>query len=315
MIRLVPGKVLKIVYVEIDRLRASDMPMRNYDVDEKSEDFRELVESVRRFGIIMPLLVQKCGNEYVVLDGNRRLRAAKRVGLEKVPCAVIVTEGETDTISVAYIANLFRKNPTPLEEAMFFKFLRDKHGLSIRDLASIVGKSVSYVHDRLSIVDNVEPDVGKMLAKSKKAISLVRHVRKVPKELQKRFVKEVMKLPENMQVQVAHRAAQMMTRSKSPVLLPKAAVDIAKKRVEAVREKRRVLIYLPEEIYSFLEEHYKDWGAKNVGQLARTIIIDWVERKRTLYEGGRLSDEEFLKRVKEILEKYPEPEVEYDGEA
>jgi ParB family chromosome partitioning protein len=112
---------------------------RNDMDDEKLE---ELANSIREHGIIQPLILTKEPNQdfYVLIAGERRLRAAKLVGLEAVP-AIVRQASDQERLELALIENIQRENLTALESAEAYQKLNDEFGLSHDQIADRVGKS------------------------------------------------------------------------------------------------------------------------------------------------------------------------------
>lgn len=115
------------------------------------QPLEELVESIKQYGIIMPLVVTKKGNGYELIAGERRLRASKIAGFEKVP--VIVREAkEQEKLELALIENIQRENLNPVEQAAAYKKLIDEFDLSQDDMAKRVGKARSSVANSLRLL-------------------------------------------------------------------------------------------------------------------------------------------------------------------
>lgn len=112
----------------------------------------ELAKSIEQHGIIQPLVLRKVGDKYEIIAGERRLKAAKMVGLTKVP-AVLMELNDKDSAEVAILENTQRTNLTPIEEARAYKKLLD-NGFLIQDqLASRMGKSQSTVSNKLRLLN------------------------------------------------------------------------------------------------------------------------------------------------------------------
>jgi ParB/RepB/Spo0J family partition protein len=113
----------------------------------------ELAENIRENGILEPLIVREIGeNQYEIVAGERRYRAATLVGKPTVP--VIVKEyDDQQSKLVAVIENLQRVDLDPLDEAYYFKFLSDNYNYSYRKIAGLVHRSYSYVNDRMRLLD------------------------------------------------------------------------------------------------------------------------------------------------------------------
>ncbi len=123
----------------------------------------DLVRSVREVGILQPLVVRRAGDGYELIAGERRLRAAQEVGLEKVP--VIVREaGEREALALALIENLQRSDLAPLEQAAGYQDLMERFGLTQEEVARSVGLSRSAVANTLrllSLPEEVKAQIGK----------------------------------------------------------------------------------------------------------------------------------------------------------
>jgi ParB family transcriptional regulator, chromosome partitioning protein len=114
---------------------------------------RELADSIQEHGILQPLLVRSTGlDRYALITGERRLRAAKLLGLETVP--VIVREmTDREQAEVALIENLQREDLSPVETARAFRTLMKEFGLSQKELSERVGKSPATISLALRLLN------------------------------------------------------------------------------------------------------------------------------------------------------------------
>jgi len=110
------------------------------EMDDISLD--ELANSIREHGIIQPLILTKdeTGDHYTLIAGERRLRAAKLVGLESVPC-IVRKASEQERLELALIENIQRENLSPLDSAHAYVKLQEEFGLTQDQVAERVGKS------------------------------------------------------------------------------------------------------------------------------------------------------------------------------
>lgn len=111
----------------------------------------ELAQSIREHGILQPLVVTQDGDRYELIAGERRLQAAKRAGLEKVP-VIVKSVGEQEKLELAIIENIQRHNLNPIEEAKAFLRLIDEFGLQQEAVAHKMGKSRSAVANTLRLL-------------------------------------------------------------------------------------------------------------------------------------------------------------------
>jgi ParB family chromosome partitioning protein len=124
-----------------------EQPRRHFD----EEALDALADSIRRHGLLQPLVVRRVAGRYELIAGERRLRAAMRAGLEKIP--VMVRDADPgDRLELALIENLQRENLTPLEEAEAYRHLVDQYGLTQEEIAERVGKSRPAVANTLRLL-------------------------------------------------------------------------------------------------------------------------------------------------------------------
>ena len=134
--------------VSPSEIRANpDQPRRHFD----EEALETLAASIRRHGLLQPLVVRRTATGYELIAGERRLRAAQRAGLETVP--VVFREADPqERLELALIENLQRENLTALEEAEAYRHLIDVHGLTQEQVAQAVGKSRPSVANALRLL-------------------------------------------------------------------------------------------------------------------------------------------------------------------
>ena len=124
-----------------------EQPRRHFD----AEALASLTASIRRYGLLQPLVVRRVGDGYELIAGERRLRAATEAGLEQVP--VVVRESPpAERLELALIENVQRQDLTPLEEAEAYRHLIDQYGLTQDDIAARVGKSRPAITNALRLL-------------------------------------------------------------------------------------------------------------------------------------------------------------------
>lgn len=147
----VPGDtMMKISDIEPNR----EQPRKNFD----KEALQELADSIKQFGIIQPIVVQKKDVYYEMIAGERRWRAAKLAKLKEVP--VIIKEySDREVMEIALIENIQRKDLNPIEEALAYKSLIDEYSLKQEELANRVSKSRTAIANSmrlLKLTDSVQ---------------------------------------------------------------------------------------------------------------------------------------------------------------
>jgi len=115
------------------------------------EPLRELAVSIRENGVIQPIIVEKNGERYSVIAGERRLRAAKIAGLEKIP-VVVRDYPPANVLQVALIENIQRENLNPIEEASAYDTLLKQTQINQEQLAERLGKSRSAIANSLRLL-------------------------------------------------------------------------------------------------------------------------------------------------------------------
>ena len=142
--------MMKISDIEPNR----EQPRKNFD----KEALQELADSIKQFGIIQPIVVQKKDDYYEIIAGERRWRAAKLAKLKEVP--VIIKEySDREVMEIALIENIQRKDLNPIEEALAYKSLIDEYSLKQEELANRVSKSRTAIANSmrlLKLTDSVQ---------------------------------------------------------------------------------------------------------------------------------------------------------------
>ncbi|MGN0771460.1 MAG: ParB/RepB/Spo0J family partition protein [Christensenellales bacterium] len=134
--------------VEIDRIFTnSSQPRKTFD----QKTLEELAQSIKNHGVIQPILVTAVGNKYQIVAGERRYRASKIAGLEKVP-VIIKNLTNQQRKEIALIENIQRQDLNPIEEAYAYKSLIDEYGVTQEELAEKLGKSRPAVTNALRLL-------------------------------------------------------------------------------------------------------------------------------------------------------------------
>lgn len=144
----VPYRDLKISSIEAD----PNQPRTSFDEDR----LKELAHSIKTYGVMTPILVRpgKVAGQFTLIAGERRLRAAKMVGLESIPALVDQGEDRSDerTLAMQLVENLQRADLSALERAHAIGALRENYKLSVRDIAERLGISKSMVQRSIDIL-------------------------------------------------------------------------------------------------------------------------------------------------------------------
>ena len=138
-----PDTLVDINKVEPNR----EQPRKNFNEDA----LQELAESIKQYGIIQPLIVQKKDDYYEIIAGERRWRAAKKAGLKKVP-VIIRDLSEQEIMEISLIENIQREDLNPIEEALAYKKLLKEFNLKQDEVAEKVSKSRAAITNSLRLL-------------------------------------------------------------------------------------------------------------------------------------------------------------------
>ena len=147
--------------IAADEIRANRyQPRQNFD----EAALEDLSESIRQYGILQPLIVRRLPEKgYELIAGERRLRAARKAGLEKVP-ALVREYNDAEISEIALIENIQRENLNIIEEAEAYAFLMQNFQLTQEMLAKKVGRSRPHIANSLRLLELAEPAQDKLVA-------------------------------------------------------------------------------------------------------------------------------------------------------
>ena len=138
----------------IEKIRLTEIepnkgqPRKQFD----SESLDELAESIKRYGVIQPIIVSKQDEYYEIIAGERRWRAAKRAGLEEMPC-IVRDDDERKKREISLIENIQREDLNPIEKARSFKELMEEYSLTQMQMSEIIGISRSAIANTIRILN------------------------------------------------------------------------------------------------------------------------------------------------------------------
>ena len=115
------------------------------------ESIKELATSIKEYGILNPILVRKKDNQYEIIAGERRYRAAKLLGLNEIP-VIIKNVDDSKVTAIALIENLQRENISPIEEAKSYQEILRISNLKEQELSTLIGKSQPYISNKLRLL-------------------------------------------------------------------------------------------------------------------------------------------------------------------
>ena len=138
----------RILMLKLDLVQPNkEQPRKTFD----EEKINELAESIKNYGVLQPLLVQKNDSFYEIIAGERRWRAAKAAGLKEVP-AVLKEYSKQEAMEISLIENVQRADLNPIEEALGYKQLIDEFGLTQEEIAVRVAKSRTVITNTMRLL-------------------------------------------------------------------------------------------------------------------------------------------------------------------
>lgn len=138
----------EILNINIDELRSNPYQPRKIFDDAALE---ELSNSIKEHGVFQPIIVKKSVKGYIIIAGERRVKASKLAGLDKVP-AIVKDFSDDDMMQIALLENLQRENLTAIEEAKAYKEIIENMGITQEELSKKVGKSRSHITNMLGLL-------------------------------------------------------------------------------------------------------------------------------------------------------------------
>ena len=186
-------------YTEEERKNAEDMrldlitanpnqPSKNFD----EQALKELSDSIKKHGVIMPIVVNDNGDgTYMIIAGERRFRASKLAGMETIP-VVIRNYSDREIKEISLIENLQREDLNPIEAASAMKQLMNEYKLTQDELAERIGKSRPAIANTLRLL-NLCPEVTGLVSDGKLSAGHARTLIVLPAEEQVRFANEAVR--------------------------------------------------------------------------------------------------------------------------
>lgn len=178
----------KIKQIPLKCIRPNPCQPRKY-FDPDSMEI--LIQSIERYGVINPITVRDCGeNEYELISGERRFRAAYSAGLRTIPCIILDTDG-SDCAILSLLENLQREDLSFLEIAESYRELIKKDGISSRDLSRKLGERTFDITQRMSLM-SLDPIVRKYIRSFNLSEKLAKALLKIKdKEMQIEAVRQI----------------------------------------------------------------------------------------------------------------------------
>ena len=198
----------KVIEIEIKKISESKSQARTYFDPKKLE---ELSESIKKSGVLQPIIVQQVGNEsYQLIAGERRLRASRLAGLKTIPC-LVKDVSDRDAAVLGLVENVQRSQLNTIEEALGYKSLKEAHGLSAKEIGLLVGKSRPFIANLLRI-SNLSDAVQNALKDERISFGQARPLIVLDHSLQDRLLTEIIRTSMNSR-QVEEKVSELNGKS------------------------------------------------------------------------------------------------------
>ena len=184
-----PEDIKGLIEVDIDLVRPNpNQPRKHFDEDA----LRELSDSIKKHGLIMPIVVNHMeGGKYMIIAGERRYRAAKMAGKTTIP-VVIREYTDREIKEISLIENLQREDLNPIEAANAMKQLMDEYHLTQEELAERIGKSRPAVTNTLRLL-SLSPEVISMVSSGRLSAGHARALVTLPEDVQYKLASDTVK--------------------------------------------------------------------------------------------------------------------------
>jgi ParB family transcriptional regulator, chromosome partitioning protein len=197
-----------IIDIDVNQIVTNPHQPRMQFDDEKLEN---LAQSIKIHGIIQPLIVSKKGNQYELVAGERRLEAAKRAGLKKIP-AIVREADDLQKLELAIVENVQRHDLNPVEEGKAYKKLMDEFQMSQEEIAVKMGKSRSLVANKIRLL-NLPVEIQKGLIEGKITEGHAKAILSIPDAEKQRMLYEMI-LKNNLTVrQIEEKTQEVSVKS------------------------------------------------------------------------------------------------------
>ncbi len=216
------SEVERVKELNIDEIEPNpNQPREHFD----EESLKELAKSIKKNGILQPVVVRRKGKRYELVLGERRLRAARMAGLNNIP-ALVRDIDDAGLLMFALLENLQREDLNPLEEAKGYARLKEQFGMGDREIADILGKDRSTVVNTLRLL-KLPKEIKDLLAEGKITRSHARSILALDNNeeqiaLAKRIVEEGVSVRE-LEIRVGGKARRKKRRrnakARDPVIL------------------------------------------------------------------------------------------------
>ncbi len=198
---------------------------------------QELADSIAKHGVIMPIIVNKSGDRYMIIAGERRFRASKLAGLNTVP-VIVKNYNERQIKEISLIENLQREDLNPIEAATAMRSLMEDYGMTQEDLADRIGKSRPAIANTLRLL-NLSQDVIKLVANGTLSAGHARAIISLPQTDQIKFAQSAIK--DGLSVRDVEKKVKEFFEPPEVKAKKKIKIELSNELKELIMDMQRVL--------------------------------------------------------------------------
>ena len=175
----------RVLALDIEKISpAKNQPRKHFE----ESALEELAQSIKTHGVLQPILVKSCGENYEIIAGERRWRAAGLAGLHKIP-ALLKTPGKGEEHFWTLLENLQREDLSPIEEAKACSALLKSHSLSQQELADILGKPRPSLANTLRLL-KLAPSIQAWISEGRLSVGQAKELLRIPSQKEQKRLAE-----------------------------------------------------------------------------------------------------------------------------
>lgn len=235
----------------------------------KPEEIEELANSIKRHGLLQPILVRKTGDGYEIIAGERRWQACRSLGMETIPVRFWLAD-DTEAFEAALVENIQRSDLNPIEEAYGYKRLMERKGMTQSEVAQTVSKGRSTIANALRLLDLPE-EAQQLLFEEKITAGQARAILSVPTlEGKKSLTNKLME--EKLSVRETEAIARLLAGREKAASTPSSRVPTPQSFKKAARSMSKIL-ELPVRVKTVQGKNKIEIQFKDEDELQRVVAV------------------------------------------
>lgn len=235
----------------------------------KPEEIEELANSIKRHGLLQPILVRKTGDGYEIIAGERRWQACRSLGMETIPVRFWLAD-DTEAFEAALVENIQRSDLNPIEEAYGYKRLMERKGMTQSEVAQTVSKGRSTIANALRLLDLPE-EAQQLLFEEKITAGHARAILSVPTlEGKKSLTNKLME--EKLSVRETEAIARLLAGCEKAASTPSSRVPTPQSFKKAARSMSKIL-ELPVRVKTVQGKNKIEIQFKDEDELQRVVAV------------------------------------------